>query len=165
LHGSRDCVERKHRANIDCEENRRRPGRYLLKCTIACFGDDFDALRLPGCNAYGQHRARVFMLDGSSKTSMHATPLLSSRPPPTSGVQATFLQRTAASPQGLGGFAAVRPNCGKQKKLSDVYDMRHNFASRCLFILHDLIAENAKTIALARAKVAGCRATSGNSTA
>jgi hypothetical protein len=38
----------------------------------------------------------------------------------------------------------VRPNCGKQKKLSDVYDMRHNFASRCLFILHDLIAENAK---------------------
>jgi hypothetical protein len=126
------------------KKNPRRPGRYLLTCTNACFGDDFDALRLPGCNAYGQHRARVFMLDGSSKTSMHATPLLSSRRPPTSGkpVQATFLHARRLRHGAL-------PNCGKQKKLSDVYDMRHNFASRCLFILHDLIAENARTTACA----------------
>src|SRR5262245_45976827 len=65
-----------------------------------------------------------------------------------------FPTRTAASPQGLDGFAALYPNCGKQKKLSYVYDMRHNFASRRISILHDLIAENARTAALARSKAA-----------
>jgi hypothetical protein len=45
------------RANIDCE-GKSAPTRPLpLTSTIACFGDDFDALRLPGCNAYGQRRA------------------------------------------------------------------------------------------------------------
>jgi hypothetical protein len=39
-----------------------------------------------------------------------------------------FPTRTAASPQGLGGFAALYPNCGKQKNLLLVYDMHHNFA-------------------------------------
>jgi hypothetical protein len=29
---------------------------------------------------------------------------------------------------GLGGLAAARPNCGKQKNLLLVYDMHHNFA-------------------------------------
>jgi hypothetical protein len=93
---------------------------------------------------------------------MHATPILSSRRPPASdkSVQSIFPTRAAASPQALGGLAA--PNCGKQKKLSFVYDMRHNFASHRISILHDFIAENARTTALARAKAADAVRRGGN---
>src|SRR5262245_439755 len=73
-----------------------------------------------------------------------------------------FPTHAAASPRGLGGFAAVCPNCGKQKKLSYVYDMRHNFAPHRISILHDLIVENARTTALARAKAADAARRGGN---
>jgi hypothetical protein len=86
---------------------------------------------------------------------MHATPSTFTSPTNFQQTRAVhFPTRAAASPQGLGGFAALYPNCGKQKKLSYVYDMRHNFASRRISILHDLIVENARTAALARSKAA-----------
>jgi hypothetical protein len=58
LHASRDLRRAEAlRANIDCE-GKSAPTRPLSPTsTFACFGDDFDALRLPGYDAYGQHRA------------------------------------------------------------------------------------------------------------
>src|SRR5262245_26231239 len=87
---------------------------------------------------------------------------LSRRPPASDQPVQQFPTRAAASPQGLGGFAALYPNCGKQKKLSYVYDMRHNFAPHRISILHDFIAENARTTALARAKAADAVRRGGN---
>jgi len=88
---------------------------------------------------------RVLTLDGSSRracmrhpSSLHVAHQLPTSP--CSPVSNTH----GASPQGLGGFTALYPKCGKQKKLSYVYDMRHNFASHRLSILHDLIVENAR---------------------
>jgi len=88
---------------------------------------------------------RVLMLDGSSKRACmrhHSSLHVAHQLPATRAVH--FPTRTAASPRGLGGFAAAYPNCGKQKKLSYVYDMRHNFAPHRISILHDLIVENAR---------------------
>jgi hypothetical protein len=61
---------------------------------------------------------------------MHATSILSSRRPPASGksVQSTFEHARRLRRRGLGGFAALYPNRGKQKNLLLVYDMHHNFA-------------------------------------
>src|SRR5262245_28068908 len=56
-----------------------------------------------------------------------------------------FPTHAAASPQGLGGFAALYPNCGKQKNLLLVYDMHHNFASFFSSILQVSEPKNAKT--------------------
>jgi hypothetical protein len=55
-----------------------------------------------------------------------------------------FPTRTAASPQGLGGFAALYPNCGKQKNLLLVYDMHHNFAFFLLFYFASQRAQKCK---------------------
>jgi hypothetical protein len=96
---------------------------------------------------------RVITLDGCSKRACmrHSSSLhVAHQLPANRAVH--FPTDAAVSPQGLSGFAALYPNCGKQKNLPRVYDMRHNFASHRLFILHDLISENAKTTALARAK-------------
>src|SRR5262245_42436406 len=57
-----------------------------------------------------------------------------------------FPTHAAASPQGLGGFAALYPNCGKQKNLLLVYDMHHNFASFFSSILQVSEPKNAKTL-------------------
>jgi hypothetical protein len=56
--------------------------------------------------------------------------------------------RTAASPHGLGGFAASYPNCGKQKNLPRVNDMRHNFAFFFLFYFASHRAQKCKTTPL-----------------
>src|SRR5262245_41180423 len=94
---------------------------------------------------------------------MHATPSTFTSPTNFQQTRAVhFPTRAAASPQGLGGFAALYPNCGKQKKLSYVYDMRHNFASRRISILHGLIVENARATALARSKAADAARRGGN---
>jgi len=92
---------------------------------------------------------RVLTLDGSSKracmrhhSSLHVAHQLPTSPcSPVSNTRGGFAA-------GAGGFAALYPNCGKQKKLSSVYDMRHNFASRRISILHGLIAENARSTRL-----------------
>jgi hypothetical protein len=76
-------------------------------------------------------------------------------------VQSTFQRTRRLRRRGL----AASPPCtqlSKQKNLPRVYDMRHNFASHRLFILHDLISENAKTTARARAKAADAVRRGGN---
>jgi hypothetical protein len=70
-----------------------------------------------------------------------------------------FPTRTAASPQGLGGFAALYPNCRKQKKLSCVYDMRHNFAFFLLFYFASPHAQKCKDNALPQAEAGRSRTT------
>jgi hypothetical protein len=118
----------------------------LLTSTIAGFGDDFDALAYRVATRTA-NTVRVFMLDWQLETSMHATPLLSITSP--TNFQQTravhFPTRTAASPQGLGGFAALYPNRGKQKNLLLVYDMHHNFAFFLFSILQVSEPKNART--------------------
>jgi hypothetical protein len=101
---------------------------------------------------------------------MHATPILSSRRPPASDKSVQSLSNARGGfaagawrlrrpvPQ-LGGFAALYPNCGKQKNLLLVYDMHHNFAFFLFFYFASQRAQKCKDTALPRAAAAGWRMT------
>jgi hypothetical protein len=78
---------------------------------------------------------------------------------PTSPCSPLFEYVRRLRRRGLAAFAAAYPNCGKQKKLSCVYDMRHNFAFFLLFYFASQRAQKCKTTALPRAEAAGCRMT------
>ena len=123
------CVGRKHCAQISiAKENPRRLGRYRRRrrSPASAATSTLCACRVATRTA---NTVRSLMLDGSSKracmrhhSSLHVAHQLPTSPcSPLSNTHGGFAA-------GVWPARALYPTCGKQKKLSYVYDMRHNFA-------------------------------------
>ena len=143
------CVGRKHCAQISiAKENPRRLGRYRRRrrSPASAATSTLCACRVATRTA---NTVRSLMLDGSSKracmrhhSSLHVAHQLPTSPcSPLSNTHGGFAA-------GVWPARALYPTCGKQKKLSYVYDMRHNFAFFLFFYFASQRAQKCKQRAL-----------------